>query len=660
MSNTYTFPHVNVTSYAKIHAAAEAEESTATTMFAPFVSSKGPENTIVKVATYSDFVSMFGTLDFKDQGQMVLNIGQWLTGGGVVYAYRMTKAATSYTADLECKKEKNTSGATVFNYYAEVNDSSTSIQISGIGIGLKLHSESADAIPYLTYKIIESGSSSDTGIVAGSVGVKTTDDSYSTKLSALYVSLGESEGTTGETAASSTNYGVSQIKIRNSKYYLILNNESILRDTNVSVSDAISAKLAITTGTDVLVGGVDSGIKVLADGIKASGTCYDYITKAARKDTITAKYSGTYYNGVSVRIIGTSDTAMTIYVYVNGSDYPVESYKGITKDTLYKVSDASDYVGAIKLDSTTGITTSLSIKADLSGGTDISYSEDLMISAVEEGLKSRLETPVDVFLDPGYSFDSKIRLIDEFCGTTDTTAPRDDVTLVLSEYAYDLTDGSMKDAMSSFSWPTSYDGVIMDYTNCSMYDQYLVVVDKYSASQGSEVYVTPTYFLANLLPYNDAVYGLQWPTAGLSRGVLPNSDVKAINAVLSNAEKQSDFDSAINYIEKDSRHYAFMCQRTGVQDNTALQYLNNARVLKRMARELDSLARGYLHEFLDAETIQIVNKTLNNYVANWVSNRTLTYGNVSVAAEGDNALGIDLDVKFAGTIELINVRIVVE
>jgi hypothetical protein len=679
---TYTYPHVSVTTKAIVHAAAVAEDSTATVMFAPFVSSKGPENKVVKVTSYSDFVALFGTLDYATQGQSVLQIGNWLTNGGAVDAYRITagKAIGDYKSDLEYYSGK---------YYIAIDGRRTSVLLKDAGgndieIGIAFKSTPSKEIVYTI---------SDDGVAVGGTGdvvantsiviLNTAKDNEinDAELASLKTILGLSDTTLDSTTIlkelssygnTTNNMGIDQVKISDGKYYFILEDQTEEKATGVSVGQNNAAAIKLTSSsTDdyIMAGNKKTDFKIVSDGVKAKGVFYDISTSALKSGaSVEAKYSGTFYNGVRVRIVGTSDTAFSVYVYESGETYPSESYKGITKSTISKVVAASDYIGAITLTNGTDVSTSLAIEAILgktySGyadgvlGTDVAYSEDIMIRAIQTGLSSRIETPCDVFIDPGYSLESKYLLCDEFCGSQE--GARNDVHLYLSEYAISDFSGASVPTAVSWSWPEYYDGTAYDFTNCSMYDHYLSVTDEYSLSEGKDVYVTGTYFLSGLVPYNDATYGIQYPTAGLTRGVIPASSVKAIDSVLTIAEKQSDYDSRINYIEKDSRRYAYMCQRTGVSENTALQYVNNSRVLKRMSREIEDIARGYLHEFNDAETLSNIQKVINRYIADWVANRTLKYGTAEVSSSADNELDISLSVKFTGTIELINVLIVVE
>ena len=64
-------PHVGIDYTAKKRVRSVVTENTAATMFAPFVSNRGPENVAYKVYSNAEFISTYGQLEFSEQGQVV-------------------------------------------------------------------------------------------------------------------------------------------------------------------------------------------------------------------------------------------------------------------------------------------------------------------------------------------------------------------------------------------------------------------------------------------------------------------------------------------------------------------------------------------------------------------------------------------------------------
>ena len=109
-----------------------------------------------------------------------------------------------------------------------------------------------------------------------------------------------------------------------------------------------------------------------------------------------------------------------------------------------------------------------------------------------------------------------------------------------------------------------------------------------------------------------------------------------------------------------------MSQRTfdgSTDDNyTALSFLNNRMTLVRIIHELKALGRDYLFEFNDSVTLANLSSVLNKYLTNWIANRALSYGNVVVSHDpySEEAVDVQLNVKFTGSIEVISVDIIIE
>lgn len=278
-----------------------------------------------------------------------------------------------------------------------------------------------------------------------------------------------------------------------------------------------------------------------------------------------------------------------------------------------------------------------------------------------ETLANNLEAPVDVIMDAGYPAEVKNLMINFIDNEEGSGAVRTDIVGLFDLYSIYEADGltNVEEALKENRG--EHDGLYR-HTNVAVWDQYFTVNN--ALFDGRDIKVTPTYFLSKLLPYNDLTYGIQYPIAGLRRGIL--DDALAIFTNPSPDMKQQLFESRINYVEKSSREYAFMSQRTwdGSTDDryTSLSFLNNVRALEKMKKELYRLGREYLFEYNDAVTLSQMNNVLNRYMANWVANRTLSYADVIVSQNeySTEAVDVRLTVRFNNTIEVISVDITIE
>jgi hypothetical protein len=322
-------------------------------------------------------------------------------------------------------------------------------------------------------------------------------------------------------------------------------------------------------------------------------------------------------NGVTVRL-------------ANGNNYVQGTISGLTSSSFTLTFLARNGTGSF---SSWSSVTEVSHLTVLEFGNTLGY----------ESIGNKLEFPIDLILDAGFSEITK-NAIASF--TAESTGDRSDISVIFDQVDF-FTDSTFGAAAEITT--TSF--------NHAVYAQKLVVNDVLA---GKDIYVSPTYFLASLIPVNDRIYGIQWPTAGLNRGVL--TGVKSIDLNPSEEQKQAYFEDAVNYIEKDSRGYKFMSQRTKEDDETALRFLNNVRVVNRMSRDLENLGRDYLFEFNDSATLTNLRNALNRYVNEWIQNRTLSLGTVEVEknATSDERVDVTLNIRFTGTIEVISIDIVIE
>jgi hypothetical protein len=393
----------------------------------------------------------------------------------------------------------------------------------------------------------------------------------------------------------------------------------------------------------------------------------------AKVVSVKAKYKGVFYNDISVflEVSPTSDKLVNVSVlYGTGATQTeIERFSRIDFNSISKITENSKYIGEIKFGAAGTLAdfeaTLLLLKTalvatrtiSLEGGADSTSlfsdllnefytapSSSLLPTGINRTLVSnKLEYPIDLVLDAGYKLTTKNAMV-TFAGE------RDDVTVIL-----DLYDFSESQNPTSTVSPTITSGVL----NVSLYAQKLVVADVIS---GKDIWVTPTYFLSQLLPFNDSVYGVQFPTAGLTRGVL--SGVKEISSNPTPTQKETYYKDRVNYIEKDSRGYRFMSQLAGSSSNeeTALKFLNNLRSLNRIARDLENLGRRYLFEFNDAITLNNMRTILNRYLNDWVQNRTLSLATLDVARDqfDEERVNVALNIRFTGTIEIISIDIVIQ
>jgi len=89
MAKSYTYPRTTVEVEALRHSNIQPGAEDTTVLFVPLITKKGPDKTVTPVHTLNEFISVFGELDYDVNGQMALNVYNWLINGGTVYVYRI-------------------------------------------------------------------------------------------------------------------------------------------------------------------------------------------------------------------------------------------------------------------------------------------------------------------------------------------------------------------------------------------------------------------------------------------------------------------------------------------------------------------------------------------------------------------------------------------
>ena len=94
MAKNYSYPRVTMSTFAKKHSHNVINVPDTTVMFAPLVTEKGPDDRIVKIHTLAEFIETFGSFNeefYNLNGQMALNIYNWLSNGGTLMVKRLTE-----------------------------------------------------------------------------------------------------------------------------------------------------------------------------------------------------------------------------------------------------------------------------------------------------------------------------------------------------------------------------------------------------------------------------------------------------------------------------------------------------------------------------------------------------------------------------------------
>lgn len=574
------YPHVNVTTRALIRTAPVTADDGATTMFVPFYAKRGLSNEVQKIYNLDQFISEYGEPDYDYQGRSILNIYNWLNAGGAVYALRLV------SPDADIASGTGTYGDQTIT----VNAKYPGVYYDDIDVKFKKSEYSTNDTYYMDVEIL--------------LDDKTIQNIY---------------------------------RLKYDNFIDILNKNKFINVefTGVDEDDFKAFLDGVTVSDEVTLSGGSDGTFTFEQSLQR------FLGSASDSVTVNEN-SGISNDGDFTFDLSTlSDGEWENFLALNWSENDMVALSDGTNNATGAIISINTDTKELLINITLNRNSSDTIIPLNSGDIEISFvSSSETYTSIHKILESRLELPVDVIMDPGYSLASK-ELLKEF------SLVRDDIFYYFSAIDFSTSEIGI---LRQFETPISQ-------INQAFYTQKLSVEDVIS---GKNLWVAPTYFLSRLLPYNDRIYGMQWPTAGLSRGVL--SGVQGINENPTSDAKTQYYKERTSYIEKDSRGYKFMSQLTGEPENTALRFINNVRVTNRMIRDLENLGREYLFEFNDATTLSNMRASLNRYVTEWVQNRTLSFADVVVEPDefSDERVNVTLTIKFTGTIEVISIDITIE
>ena len=676
INKIYNYPHVQVTTTALLRTYPEIVDNGATTLFLPFYSKKGLNNEMQKIYNITQFISEYGEPDYEYQGRGILNAYNWLQSGGAIYALRLTAPDTVKATNAASITNFGDAVAEVLAETAVNSDvlvpavAGTIYKIMTLGDTDWNTYFGTESVTYAAGYIFTANANtavlSDGGSTAGTVKVVTTMAAQGTisvvaKYPGTYynnISLYITESV----------YSTDTVKYADIR--ILLDDSRVASLSKVKYGDFATVlsstgyiDVTITPGATATATQTALELDFIAFLTAASASLADSFTielSTGSDGSFTFEQSlQRFFGSVNTGIItGSVDKSTSTEI---GFPVDIEAYSALNWEVADLINIKNYALEADAINNENQVLTTIQgyIKSYVNGlltidqmpstefdelywKLDLESEADTYVSA-EKILSNKLELPVDVFLDPGYSLASK-NLIKTFAEVV-----RPDVFFYFSIVDFSSNDNG---TLSSLGFDGNAEEI-----NQAIYDQKFAVEDIIS---DTNLWVSPTYFLSSLLPYNDRVYGIQWPTAGLTRGVL--SGVKGINLNPTSAQKIASILAKENYVEKDSRGYTFMSQLSGEPEDTAHQYINNIRVVNRMVRDLENLGREYLFEFNDATTLVNMRNALTSYTDNWIQNRTLEYALVQVAKNdySDEQVDVNLVIKFTGIIDVISIDIVIE
>lgn len=161
----------------------------------------------------------------------------------------------------------------------------------------------------------------------------------------------------------------------------------------------------------------------------------------------------------------------------------------------------------------------------------------------------------------------------------------------------------------------------------ALYECYTKVYDRWS---GRDIWITPVYHMASVIPYTDNVAELWYAPAGFNRGTLDG--IKAMRFSPRLAERDQFYLNQINPIVKFNVGFTVWGQLTTQRRPSALQDLNIVRLVLYIKRALAQFCKFYIFEMNDSVTWAAIASNIDKFLKVIQDKRGLYGYNVDVGA----------------------------
>lgn len=167
----------------------------------------------------------------------------------------------------------------------------------------------------------------------------------------------------------------------------------------------------------------------------------------------------------------------------------------------------------------------------------------------------------------------------------------------------------------------------------AVYESYTKIYDAYS---GKNIWITPVYHMARIIPYVDKTTELWYAPAGFNRATI--SGIRDIRFSPNLSERDQFYLNQINPIVKFNVGYTVYGQLTTQRRPTALQDINVIRLVLYVQKALEEFCKFYIFEHNDQATWAAINNNVSQFLKSVQDRRGLYGFSVSVFAS-------DYDIK---------------
>jgi hypothetical protein len=666
------FLHPSVTSRIIDNSVVYVTAQGLTMLYAAFPAAQGPDNKIQLITSESEFLFYYGAPNMRKYGQTAYNVVNWLRAGGVALCLRILPYIEKDAADHPLQQ------ATYACYILEVGcKDNSAIQVWSAGavvakdevrrVGQILYVAEAAGTAGSTAPSHIGGSASDGGVNWRYAGGK--------ELKTRVRALGDGRGAIPASVELAVRDDASIAKIVLSqpddvetdgfKYHPILalrGRDRGERYNSFGVSIDLSTTQDETYAHRLYQLSIFSSASKMEESFLVSlhPEATDLSGLSQHVVDVLMNYSNT------VRAVYSEDGYDAVCAYMNDDPVVARKLDVLTcRERSVSVAETL-HASVTAATGSTDLSPTPEVFRSLGGGTDGDWEgpnslESLLYKAysgsgdfVDEATgANKYDThfsdawdkkayPIDMVLDANYPQSVKVA-ISNFSRT------RGDFLSILDVGFTGSPGQALRYRQDQLTLNTFFSAIFV---------QDFVVTDEF---QGSEIRVTPTYYLAEKIPTVDSEFGIHWTFAGPRRGAI--AGFKSMSWNPNDPYKEQLYIAKLNYVEKDTRATRFMSQSTSQFVNSALSDISHVRTLLRIRRKLEEIGEQFQFEFNDSSTWGQMEYSVNSYLQEWVNNRALaTAKGIVYASEYDRQqriVRVKAEVTFTGLIERVLIDIVV-
>lgn len=171
------------------------------------------------------------------------------------------------------------------------------------------------------------------------------------------------------------------------------------------------------------------------------------------------------------------------------------------------------------------------------------------------------------------------------------------------------------------------EGYIWNSRYAARYNPYSKIYDTFT---GRDIWITPVYHMAQLIPLNDRLYEIWYAPAGFNRGLVEN--IKELRWSPKLGERDQLYLMQVNPIVKFSNGYTVLGNLTTQKRPSALQDVNIMRLVLYIKRALEQYCKYYIFEFNDSITWEKIRAGIIPFLDRIKKGRGLVSFSVDVGA----------------------------